>query len=128
MTRLNQGLFSTTMEAEKRDPGNEVVIFEAIARQVNYRIDEASDVGKGANTTISYVHHFFEHHGLVKSLSISMPIIVRRAKTKQLLYLVPNLEDDTAAPSLCQVLVFNSWAHEVWSRSKFRHNQEILQS
>ena len=24
MTRLNQGLFSTTMEAEKRDPGNEV--------------------------------------------------------------------------------------------------------
>ena len=26
MTRVNQGLFSTTMEAEKRDPGNEVVI------------------------------------------------------------------------------------------------------
>ena len=25
MTRVNQGLFSTTMEAEKRDPGNEVV-------------------------------------------------------------------------------------------------------
>ena len=25
VTRLNQGLFSTTMEAEKRDPGNEVV-------------------------------------------------------------------------------------------------------
>ena len=24
MTRLNQGLFSTTMEAEKRDPGNEI--------------------------------------------------------------------------------------------------------
>ena len=24
MTSLNQGLFSTTMEAEKRDPGNEV--------------------------------------------------------------------------------------------------------
>ena len=27
-------------------------------------IDEASDVGKGANTTISYVHHYFENHGL----------------------------------------------------------------
>ena len=26
MTSLNQGLFSTTMEAEKRDPGNEVAI------------------------------------------------------------------------------------------------------
>ena len=33
-------------------------------RQVNYLIDEASDVGKGANTTISYVHHYFQNHGL----------------------------------------------------------------
>ena len=24
VTRVNQGLFTTTMEAEKRDPGNEV--------------------------------------------------------------------------------------------------------
>ena len=40
------------------------VMCEAIPRQVNYLIDEASDVGKGANTTISYVHHYFEHHGL----------------------------------------------------------------
>ena len=28
VTSLNQGLFSTTMEAEKRDPGNEVVIHD----------------------------------------------------------------------------------------------------
>lgn len=35
---------------------------EAIPRQVNYLIDEAS--GKGVNTTISYVHHYFENHGL----------------------------------------------------------------
>ena len=40
------------------------VMCEAIPHQVNYLVDEASDVGKGANTTISYVHHFFEHHGL----------------------------------------------------------------
>jgi len=40
------------------------VMCKAIPRQVNYQIDEASDVGKGANTTISYVHHYFEHHGL----------------------------------------------------------------
>lgn len=40
------------------------IMCEAIPQQVNYLIDEASDVGKGANTTISYVHHFFEHHGL----------------------------------------------------------------
>ena len=40
------------------------IMCEAIPQQVNYLIDEASDVGKGANTTISYVHHYFEHHGL----------------------------------------------------------------
>lgn len=40
------------------------VMCEAIPRQVNYLIDEASDVGKGANTTISYVHHYFQNHGL----------------------------------------------------------------
>ena len=31
VTRLNQGLFSTTMEAEKRDPGNEVGPFARLA-------------------------------------------------------------------------------------------------
>lgn len=40
------------------------VMCEAIPRQINYLIDEASDVGKGANTTISYIHYFFENHGL----------------------------------------------------------------
>ena len=37
---------------------------EAITRQVNYLIDEASDIGKGANTTISFLHHYFQNHGL----------------------------------------------------------------
>ena len=40
------------------------VMCEAVPRQVNYLIDEAAAVGKGANATISYVHHFFAHHGL----------------------------------------------------------------
>ena len=40
------------------------VMCEAVPKQVNYLIDEASDVGKGANTTISYIHHFFQNHGL----------------------------------------------------------------
>ena len=40
------------------------IMCEAIPQQVNYLIDEASDVGNGANTTIRYVHHFFEHHRL----------------------------------------------------------------
>ena len=40
------------------------VMWEAIPQQVNFLIDEASSAGKGANTTISYVHFYFEHHGL----------------------------------------------------------------
>ena len=40
------------------------VMCEGVTRQVNYLIDEASTVGKGANTTISYLHHYFEKHGL----------------------------------------------------------------
>ena len=40
------------------------VMYEAIPRQVNYLIDEASAVGKGANTTISYMHHYFQNLGL----------------------------------------------------------------
>ena len=40
------------------------VMCKAVPKQVNYLIDEASDVGKGANTTISSIHHFFQNHGL----------------------------------------------------------------
>ena len=40
------------------------VMCEGAGRQVNYLIDEASTVGKGANSTISYVHHYLETHGL----------------------------------------------------------------
>ena len=37
---------------------------EGIPRQVNYLIDEAVNVGKGANSTISYVHDFVTSHGV----------------------------------------------------------------
>ena len=40
------------------------VCCEGIPRQVNYLIDENVLTGKGANATISYVHHFFTRHGL----------------------------------------------------------------
>ena len=40
------------------------VMCEAVPRQVNYLIDEASEVGKGANTTVSYVHYYFKNQGL----------------------------------------------------------------
>ena len=35
--------------------------------QVNYLIDEAINTGKGANSIISMLHHFFEHHSLGES-------------------------------------------------------------
>lgn len=37
---------------------------EATSIQVNYLIDEADYVGKGANATISLVHHYLQNHGL----------------------------------------------------------------
>ncbi|XP_064390673.1 uncharacterized protein LOC135338462 isoform X2 [Halichondria panicea] len=37
---------------------------EAIPRQINFLCDEAGDCGKGANTVISQLHYFFEHHSL----------------------------------------------------------------
>ena len=40
------------------------VFCEAVPRQVNFLIDEAVAVGKGANPTISYVHYFRQQHGL----------------------------------------------------------------
>jgi hypothetical protein len=40
------------------------VCCKAIPRQVNYLIDEACDTGKGSNTIVSLLHHFFHHHGL----------------------------------------------------------------
>ena len=40
------------------------VCCEAIPSQVNFLIDENVLTGKGANSTISYVHFYFERHGL----------------------------------------------------------------
>lgn len=40
------------------------VCCEAIPRQVNYLIDEAVDMGKGSNSIVSMLHHYFTYHGL----------------------------------------------------------------
>ena len=40
------------------------VMCEGVPREVNFLIDEAVTTGKGANATISYIHYYFEHHGL----------------------------------------------------------------
>ena len=43
------------------------VCCEGLPRQVNYLIDESVSAGKGANSVISYLHHFFSNHGLGES-------------------------------------------------------------
>ena len=35
--------------------------------QINYLIDECFNIGKGANTIISMIHHFFEHPAFGKT-------------------------------------------------------------
>ena len=48
------------------------VCCEAIPRQVNFIIDEASDTGKGANTVVSLLDYFFSHYGLGESTPVCM--------------------------------------------------------
>ena len=43
------------------------VCCEACPGQVNYLIDEADFLGKGSNTVISLIHHFFSKYGLGES-------------------------------------------------------------
>jgi hypothetical protein len=40
------------------------VCCEGIPQQINYLIDESVDTGKGANSIVSKLHHFFHHFGL----------------------------------------------------------------
>ena len=37
---------------------------EGISSQINYLIDEAASTGKGANSIISYLHHYLAHYGM----------------------------------------------------------------
>ena len=44
------------------------VCCEAIPRQINYLVDESVDIGKGSNSIISKLHHFFHTFGLGEQL------------------------------------------------------------
>ena len=50
------------------------VCCEAIPRQVNFVIDEASDTGKGANTVVSLLDFFFSHHGMLTTVVVRIKI------------------------------------------------------
>ena len=94
------------------------VMCEAVPRQVNYLIDEASDIGKGANTTISYVHHYyFPLPRTWRKTSAPSCRQLLRAKQKQLLPLVLSMENNHALARIDQVLLSHCWSHKVWPRS-----------
>ena len=58
------------------------VCCEGKGEQVNYLIDEAENPGKGADCTISCLHHYLEKYGVVKRMSAFMQIIAQgRIKT-----------------------------------------------
>ena len=44
---------------------------EAQSTQINYLIDEADDIGKGANVTISLIRHYLQTHG-VKAVNMKL--------------------------------------------------------
>lgn len=75
---------------------------EATSKQVNYLLDEADVIGKGANATISMhmVHHYLQHHGLkVKVLHLHADNCVGQNKNNFVIqYLVwrtlANLNDE----------------------------------
>ena len=97
------------------------VICEAIPRQVNYLIDEATIAGKGANATISYVHHFLAQHGPGET-------DVHFHADNCVLLVVFRVEDCFQAPSQYQVLIPNCWPYKVQSRPLFWHVEESIQS
>ena len=87
------------------------VCCEPTSTQLNYLIDEADDVGKGANATISLVHHFLQNHGLMeKHLKLHADKCVGQNKNNMVIqYLVWRVKPDR----VCHlVLTAELWRHE----------------
>ena len=57
---------------------------EAIPHQINYLIDEAFDMGKGANSVISMLHFHLENHDL-NTVRLHLNEIIVLAKIKIML-------------------------------------------
>ena len=102
------------------------VMSEAVPQQVNYLIDEASDVGKGANSTISYVHHYFQNHGLGETC-VHLHADNCSGQNKNNCFLWYQ-ESNKSASWLNHLFVFNCWTYQVWPRSLLWNYQEIVQS
>ena len=100
------------------------VCCEAIPRQINYLIDEASDTGKVSNTIVSMLHHFFEEHSLGESIvHLHADNCVGQNKNNVTL---PDLAGDGRAPHPNHPVLPHSWAHEVLSRLVLRSSEAAV--
>ena len=95
------------------------VCCEAIPRQINYLIDEASDTGKGSNAIVSMLHHFFQEHGLGETCAPTCRQLCW-AKQKQYNVALPHLASDGWSPQENISVVSYCWPHQVRSRLVFR--------
>ena len=58
---------------------------ESLPKQVNYLIDEAGLTGKGANETVSYLHHYFNSDNSVKCNDLNLHVIIVVDKIRTML-------------------------------------------
>ena len=85
------------------------VCCEAIPRQINYLIDEACDTGKGSNTIVSLLHHFFEVHGLGEThVHLHADNCVGQNKNN-------TMAGDGWIAQVNNPLISGCWAHEVYT-------------
>ena len=80
---------------------------EAIPGQINYLIDKANDMGKGSNSIVSMLHHFFEEHSLGETMVHLLAVGQNKNNNATLSYLA----GDGWAPPADHPLFSYSWPH-----------------
>ena len=95
------------------------VCCEAVPRQINYLIDEASDTGKGSNTIVSMLHHFFSEHGLGEThVHLHADNCVGQNKKTHHASLSDLARDGWVTQENCSVFSY-SWPYKVFTRLVF---------
>ena len=85
------------------------IMCEGIPQQVNFLIDESVCAGKGANTTISYVHYFLQNHGLGETNAHF------------------HADNCLNCFSFDHILLFNCGTYQIRSRPRFWFVKEVIQ-
>ena len=94
-------------------------VSRGLPRQVNYLIDESVQIGKGANSVISYLHHFFDKHGLGETdVHVHADNCAGQNKNNYLL-LYWAWRDHSRFPQLLPIFISHSWPHKICMRLVF---------